>query len=61
MGLIREPLDVDFTVEPHVLTKAEKTAISDYIRDYKMKEATNAHVSRVNNKTETRKREPAKS
>jgi hypothetical protein len=38
MGLIREPLDVDFTVEPKVLTKAEKDAISEYIRNYKTKE-----------------------
>lgn len=61
MGLIREPLEVDFTVEPHVLTKAEKTAISEYIRDYKMKETGKTHTLRVNNKTEPRKREPAKS
>jgi hypothetical protein len=39
MGLIREPLDVDFIVEPHELTEEEKSAISTYIRDYKMKTA----------------------
>jgi hypothetical protein len=35
MGLIREPLDVDFIVEPRLLTKEESAAISKYIRDYK--------------------------
>jgi hypothetical protein len=35
MGLIREPLDVDFVVEPRLLTKEESAAISEYIRDYK--------------------------
>ena len=38
MGLIREPLDVDFTVDPRELTKAEKNAIGEYIRNYKTKE-----------------------
>jgi hypothetical protein len=37
MGLIREPLDVDFVVDPRPLTKEEKKAISKYIRDYKAK------------------------
>ena len=61
MGLIREPLDVDFTVDPHVLTAAEKTAISKYIRDYKMKEAKKAQAPQANNKTSARKREQVKS
>ena len=39
MGLIREPLGVDFIVEPHILTKAQKDAISEHIRNYKIKEA----------------------
>ena len=37
MGLIREPLDVDFVVDPRPLTKEEKEAISKYIREYKAK------------------------
>jgi hypothetical protein len=61
MGLIREPLGVDFTVDPHVLTDAEKTAISKYIRDYKMKEAGKVQAPQANNKTSTRKREQVKS
>jgi hypothetical protein len=37
MGLIREPLDVDFIVESRPLTKAEEKAISDFIRADKEK------------------------
>ncbi len=32
MGLIREPLEVDFVVESRPLTKAEEKAISDFIK-----------------------------
>jgi hypothetical protein len=32
MGLIREPLDVDFYVDPRPLTKEEQKMISDYIK-----------------------------
>ena len=39
MGLIREPLDVDFYVDPRPLTKAEREKISQHIRDYKAKMA----------------------
>ncbi|OFY65520.1 MAG: hypothetical protein A3H98_00580 [Bacteroidetes bacterium RIFCSPLOWO2_02_FULL_36_8] len=35
MGLIREPLDVDFVVDPRPLTEKEKQQISEYIRAYK--------------------------
>jgi hypothetical protein len=35
MGLIKEPLDVDFYVEPKTLTDKEREAISGYIREYK--------------------------
>ena len=37
MGLIKEPLDVDFFVEPKSLTPKEREAISEHIRDYKAK------------------------
>ena len=37
MGLIKEPLDVDFLVDPRPLTKAEEKAISDFIRADKEK------------------------
>ena len=32
MGLIREPLDVDFYADPKPLTKEEQKMISDYIK-----------------------------
>lgn len=37
MGHIKEPLDVDFVVDPRPLTKAEEKAISDFIRADKEK------------------------
>jgi hypothetical protein len=51
MGLVREPLDVDFYVDPKPLTKEEKKIISDYIKADKQrrkilknsKKATYAH------------------
>jgi hypothetical protein len=39
MGLIKEPLDVDFYVDPKPLTKKEREAISQHIREYKKKMA----------------------
>ena len=37
MGLIKEPLNIDFVVDPRPLTKEEREAISKYIREYKVK------------------------
>jgi len=37
MGHIKEPIDVDFVVNPRPLTKAEEKAISDFIRADKEK------------------------
>jgi len=39
MGLIKEPLDVDFYVDPTPLTKEEREKISHHIREYKAKMA----------------------
>jgi hypothetical protein len=39
MGLIKEPLGVDFYVESRRLTKKEKEAISKHILEYKEKMA----------------------
>ena len=55
MGLIREPLDVDFVVEPRMLTAAESAAISKYIREYKVKHTHKA----VSKKKLTRQRKKA--
>lgn len=37
MAIIKEPLDIDFEVDPRPLTKAEEKAISDFIRADKKK------------------------
>ena len=37
MGLIKEPLDVDFVVDPRPLTKKEKLVISTFIKEDKEK------------------------
>lgn len=37
MGLIKEPLDVDFVVESRPLTKEEEKAISEFIKADKEK------------------------
>ena len=37
MGLIKEPLDIDFFVDPKPLTKNEIKLISDYIKADKEK------------------------
>lgn len=37
MGLIREPLDIDFVVNPRPLTIVEEKTISDFIRADKEK------------------------
>ena len=39
MGHIKEPLDVDFTVDPRPLTKKEQLAISTFIKADKEKRA----------------------
>ena len=52
MGLIREPLDVDFVVDPRPLTKKEKEAISKYIREYKAKHSDKKKTVRTSRKKE---------
>ncbi|MDH5603683.1 MAG: hypothetical protein OEY51_07140 [Cyclobacteriaceae bacterium] len=37
MGLIKEPLDVDFFFDPKPLTKKDKKSISDFIKADKVK------------------------
>jgi hypothetical protein len=37
MGLIKEPIEVDFVVDPRPLTKQEEFAISEFIRADKEK------------------------
>ena len=40
MGLIREPLDVDFYIDPRPLTKEDKKMISDFIKADKQRRKT---------------------
>jgi hypothetical protein len=54
MGLIREPLDVDFYFDPRPLTKAEREKISKHIREYKAKIA-----KRKNRRSSAKKKETA--
>ena len=37
MGHIKEPKGVDFIIQSRPLTKAEELAISEHIRNYKLK------------------------
>lgn len=46
MGLIKEPLDVDFVVDPRPLTKAEKKAISDFIKADKEKHLSKSKTTK---------------
>jgi hypothetical protein len=39
MGLIKEPLNVDFVVDPRPLTEKERRMISDFIKTDKLKKA----------------------
>ncbi len=54
MGLIREPLDVDFVVEPRPLTKAEEKAISSFIRADKKKRQLKELRKKVTTKRKTK-------
>jgi len=46
MGLIKEPLDVDFVVDPRPLTEKERKMIGDFIKADKIKRAKT--INRVN-------------
>ena len=50
MGLIREPLDVDFYVDPTPLTKEEREKISLHIREYKQKMANKKSTQTLSKK-----------
>ncbi len=55
MGLIKEPLDVDFVVDPRPLTKKEQLAISEFIKADKEKRASlTKRPTRNTNKNKTK-------
>lgn len=56
MGHIKEPEGVDFIVESRPLTKAEEAAISEYIRNYKVKNVRKQVPAKPKVKTTSRKK-----
>lgn len=50
MSIIREPLDVDFFVIPGGPSKKEEAMISQYIREFKAKQAKQRKKSSGNKK-----------
>ncbi len=54
MGLIKEPLSVDFVVDPRPLTEAERKRISDFIKEDKLKKAILADKLKRNQKGRSR-------
>ncbi|MBW7838065.1 MAG: hypothetical protein H3C36_00175 [Chitinophagaceae bacterium] len=54
MGIIREPLDVDFVVDSRPLTKEEEKAISDFIKSHKEKQKSKKKKARKSIKPKTK-------
>ncbi len=54
MALIKEPLDVDFVVDPRPLTKAEEKAITDFIRADKEKRKLKERKKKTSSKQKNR-------
>ncbi|MHB1277671.1 MAG: hypothetical protein ACYC1Q_04670 [Bacteroidia bacterium] len=54
MGLIKEPLDVDFVVDPRPLTKAEENALSEFIKADKKKHQLKVHQKKAANKRKSK-------
>ena len=44
MGLVKEPLEIDFYVDPTPLTKEEEKSISDFIQADKLKRSVKVKV-----------------
>jgi len=56
MGLIREPLDIDFVVDTRPLTTEEKETISAYIREYKARHSVNPTTEDKNTRSVTKQK-----
>ena len=54
MGLIKEPLNVDFVVDPRPLTERERKMISDFIKADKLKKAKMVDRIKKSQKRRTR-------
>ena len=48
MGLIKEPLEVDFYVDPRPITKEDQKAVSDFIKADKLKNARKTKNAKQN-------------
>lgn len=55
MGHIKEPEGVDLVINSRPLTKEEETAISEYIRAYKVKCSNKTPTKRTSRKTSAQK------
>lgn len=51
MGLIKEPLDVDFVVESRPLTKEEEKAISEFIKADKEKRSSKKRITTLSKRS----------
>ena len=47
MGHVKEPEGIDFIIQSKPLTEEDRTAISEYIRNYKAKQKTKQVTRRV--------------
>lgn len=56
MGLIKEPLNVDFVVDPRPLTEKERKMISDFIKADKLKKAKMLDRIKKSQKRRSRKK-----
>ena len=54
MGLIKEPLDVDFVVDPRPLTEKERKMISDFIKADKLKRSKKTRITKKSLKKRTK-------
>lgn len=54
MGLINEPLNVDFVVDPRPLTEKERKMISDFIKADKLRKAKMIDRIKKNQKRRSR-------
>ncbi len=57
MGLIKEPLEVDFYVDPRPMTKEDEKIISDYIKADKLKRTKKSKSKNVRTVSSIKKSE----
>jgi hypothetical protein len=56
MGHIKEPKGIDFIIKSEPLTDKEQEAISEFIKNYKMKHSKKKTIAAKKTTTSTRKR-----